>query len=68
MLFGLTLLLESDLDVQQTHASCQVLEQKLILKLLLQAVNHNKHCYIFGHTLLCFLSLTWLFNKQRIVV
>ncbi len=50
------------LDVQQTHL--RFVEQKLMLisNFLCDKI-HKIHCYKFGHTLLCYLSQTWMFNK-----
>ncbi len=39
-------------------------EQKLMLSSNFRCDQiFNNHCYVFGHTLLCYLSPTWMFNK-----
>ncbi len=55
-------LLKSDLDVQQTHN--RFVEQKVMLSSNFRCYQiHNCQRYHFGHTLLCYLSPTWMFNR-----
>ncbi len=57
-------LLKTDLDVQQTHLLGWLVEHKLLLSYTHTCdIIYNNHCYVFGHVLLCILSLTWMFNK-----
>ncbi len=57
-------LLKSDLDVRQTHLRGRFVEQKHPLSCSFRCDQiYNNNCYIFGHTLLFYLSPTWTFNK-----
>ncbi len=52
------------LDIQQTHIRGQFVEQKLTLSCSFRSDQiYNNHCYVFGNTLLCYSSQTWMFNK-----
>ncbi len=57
---------KSDLDVQRTHLSHwgQFVEQMLLLSLNFRCDQIYKYrLHDFGHTLLCYLSQTYMFNK-----
>ncbi len=54
--------IRSYLDIQQTHH--RFVGQKLMLISNFRCDTiHKIHCYKFGHTVLCYLSQTWMFNK-----
>ncbi len=65
-LVTLCLLFKSNLKVQQTNLMSRgwFIEQKFMLSSSFRCSPiHNCHKYDFGHTLLCYLSRTQMFNK-----
>ncbi len=62
------MLLKSDLDFQQTHLCGLFVGLKLVLSCSFRCDQiHGRNRYDFGHTLLCFLSPTKMFNKPTSV-
>jgi len=64
ILVTLVVLLKSDLDVQQPHIWGGFVERKLVLSFSFRCDQiQERNCYEYGHTLLCYLRQTWMFNN-----